>query len=119
LDQVSPDLVQAWVAKLSARVAPSTVRRTYTVLAQLLDAAVGWALPSANPTTRVRLPRVGRYEARFSTPAELERLAGLVCRWSARWHGRWRVADTLSAHTSPWTLGELPQSRRGTDGDDV
>jgi len=39
LDRVSPDLVRAWVAKLSARVAPSSVRRTYTVLAQLLDAA--------------------------------------------------------------------------------
>ena len=78
LAEITTALVQEWVNDLARRLAPSTVRRTYTVLAQLLDAAVDAGLLAAAPTSRIRLPRRERYEARFLTADELEHLAEVI-----------------------------------------
>ena len=67
--------VQQWVEKLSQRLAPSTVRRTYVVLDQLLAVAVDRGIIAQNPAKGVQLPRIVRTEARFLTPSELEQLA--------------------------------------------
>jgi integrase len=70
--------VQAWVSALGARLSPSSVRRVFTILDQLLDAAVDADLIIANPAVRVRLPRISRAEMRFLTPVELEVLADTI-----------------------------------------
>src|SRR4051812_13104529 len=67
--------VQAWVNHLAERLAPSTVQRSFTVLAQLLGGATDVGVITVNPAIRIRRPRRVRYEARFLTPNELERLA--------------------------------------------
>ena len=78
LAEITTGDVQDWVNDLAGRLAPSTVRRTYTILAQLLDAAVDAGLLAAAPTSRIRLPRRERYEARFLTAEELEHLAEVI-----------------------------------------
>ena len=78
LAEVTTGQMQEWVNDLAGRLAPSTVRRTYTILAQLLEGAVDAGLLAAAPTSRIRLPRRERYEARFLTAEELEHLAEAI-----------------------------------------
>ncbi|MGH9068994.1 MAG: tyrosine-type recombinase/integrase [Acidimicrobiales bacterium] len=78
LREIERHEVQAWVSGLSATLAPSTVQRTYTILAQLLGAAADAGLIAASPATRVHLPRVQPYEARFLNLDELEALADAI-----------------------------------------
>jgi integrase len=76
LGDVSPADIQRYLAGLVARpLAPSSVRRIFTILDQLLDAAGDRELIAANPAERARLPRLARSEMRFLAPPELERLA--------------------------------------------
>jgi integrase len=76
LCEISAADVQRYLAGLVARpLAPSSVRRIFTILDQLLDAARDCELIAANPAERARLPRLVRSETRFLTPPELERLA--------------------------------------------
>ena len=70
--------VQEWVSALGARLSPASVRRVFTILDQLLDAAVDDNLIVANPAARARLPRITRVEMRFLTPVELEVLADTI-----------------------------------------
>ena len=70
--------VQEWIEQLSQRLAPSTVRRTYVVLDQLLTVAVERGIIPTSPSNGVQLPRIVRTEARFLTPSELERLASAI-----------------------------------------
>lgn len=79
IGDVSPADVQAWVGALSARpLSPTSVRRVFTILDQLLDAAVDTGVIGVNPAARARLPRISRAEMRFLTPAQLELLAGTI-----------------------------------------
>jgi len=78
VSEVTAADVQAWVANLGTRLSPSSIRRAFTILDQLLDAAVDGALIIANPAARTRLPRLDRPEMRFLTPAELESLADTI-----------------------------------------
>lgn len=70
--------VQEWVDALTSRLAPSTVRRIYVVLDQLLGAAVERGHLVASPVDGVRLPRLVRSESRFLSVGELERLASVI-----------------------------------------
>jgi len=78
LAEVTHDVVQEWANRLAARLAPSSVQRSFTVLRQVLDFAVDTRALSANPSDRTRLPRRQRFEARFLTADELEHLASTV-----------------------------------------
>ncbi|MHB1447166.1 MAG: tyrosine-type recombinase/integrase [Acidimicrobiales bacterium] len=69
---------QEWVDGLSSRMAPATVRRTFTILDQLLASAVGREVIAVNPAKGVRLPRVVTPEARFLTPTELALLVDTI-----------------------------------------
>lgn len=60
------------------RLAPSTVRRTYVVLDQLLVVAVERGIITQSPVRGVQLPHIVRTEARFLTPGELEQLAAAM-----------------------------------------
>jgi integrase len=70
--------VQQWVEMLSIRLAPSTVRRTYVILEQLLAAAVDRGSIAPSPADGITLPRIARSEARFLTSRELEALASTI-----------------------------------------
>jgi len=78
LAELTREAVQDWVNALAVGWAPSTVRRSYTVLHQILGFAVDEGLLPASPAQRVRLPRPRRYEARFLTPDELEALENAI-----------------------------------------
>ncbi len=78
LGEITHAEVQAWVNRLAARLAPSSVQRSFTVLRQVLDFAVDTRGLSVDPSERTRLPRRQRFEARFLTPDELERLASMI-----------------------------------------
>ena len=67
--------VQQWIEKLSQRLAPSTVRRTYVVLDQLVTVAVERGIIAQSPAKGVQLSRIVRTEGRSLTPGELEQLA--------------------------------------------
>jgi hypothetical protein len=105
--------LQQWVDKFSKRFAPSTVRRTYVVLDQLLALAVERGLIVASPADGVRLPRIVRSESRFLTAPELERLALTIDR-------RYRAMVLVMAWAT-LRLGEasgLRRRRRPTGGND-
>ena len=104
LEELSAADVQAWVNELAGHLAPSTVRRSYTVLSQLLGSAMDAGLVTAAPTGRIRLPRPQRYEARFLTPDELEHLAGII-------RAPWR-AMVLTAAYATVRIGEAAGLRR-------
>ena len=70
--------VQQWVDELTARMAPATVRRTYTVLDQILATAVDRGIIGVNQARGIKLPRLVQAEAHFLTPVELERLAAAI-----------------------------------------
>lgn len=78
LQELGHPELQAWVNQLGTRLAPSSVRRTFTVLVQILDAAVDAGALATNPARRVRLPRLQAFEARFLDPEELEALAAAI-----------------------------------------
>ena len=70
--------VQQWIEQLSQGLAPSTVRRTYAVLDQVLAAALEREIIAASPAQGIQLPRIVRTEAHFLAPSELERLASAI-----------------------------------------
>lgn len=70
--------ISEWVGELSRTLSPSTVRRSYIVLSQILDMAVQDHALTANPAAGVSLPKLARAEMRFLTMGEVERLAGEV-----------------------------------------
>lgn len=96
--------VQAWVENLGSRLSPSSIRRAFTILDQILDVAVDGNLIAANPAGRVRLPRVERAEMRFLNPTELEILAGAV-------DGRYRLM-VLTMAWATLRIGEATGLRR-------
>lgn len=67
--------VAAWVADMSAHLAPSTVRQAHRVLALVLTLAVRDGRIPRNPAIGVPLPRVIRTEPRFLGRDQVEQLA--------------------------------------------
>jgi integrase len=75
LKSISPLTVRSWVAQLSAAgLAPKTVRHCHALLSTLLADAVAEGLLLANPCVGTRLPLSTRFEARFLSAAEVDRL---------------------------------------------
>ncbi|HZT66035.1 MAG TPA: site-specific integrase [Acidimicrobiales bacterium] len=111
LAELAPADVQAWVAALGARLSPSSVRRAFTILDQLLDATVDAGVLMANPAARVRLPRVSHPEMGFLTPAELEVLADTI-------DSRYR-AMVLTMAWATLRIGEAAGLRRADLGPDA
>jgi integrase len=75
LKDISPLLVRSFVAQLSTRVSPKTVRNVHATLSTILRDAVLEGLLLVSPCAGVRLPKdTARPEARFLTPAEIDRL---------------------------------------------
>lgn len=96
--------IQGWVNTLASRRAPSTVRRSFVILAEVLEAAVDGGLLPGNPARRARLPKLQRTEMRFLAPGELEALAEAL-------GPRWRPMLLTMAYAT-LRLGEAAGLRR-------
>ena len=78
LDRLERADVQQWIEKLSQRLAPSTLRRRYVILDQVLVIAMERGIIAQSPAKGVQLRRIVRTESRFLTPSELEQLAAAI-----------------------------------------
>jgi integrase len=75
LKSITPLIVRSWVARMTAAgLAPKTVRHCHALLSTLFADAVTEGLLLANPCRGTRLPTPTRFEARFLTTAEIDRL---------------------------------------------
>ena len=82
--------MQAFVAAMSAELAPVTVSGVFSTLKAVLSAAVDERLIASNPATRVPLPRIERH---LVTPLERDQVVLLASKITARY----RVAVMLAA----------------------
>jgi integrase len=78
LKDITPMRVRSWVAQLSRRRAPATVRHCHAMLSQMLADAVTEGLLLTNPCRGTRLPRPGSTIAQFLAPEQVERLVEAV-----------------------------------------
>ena len=78
LGQLARREIQDWVNSQAAHGASASVRRNFTVLSQILDAAVDSGLIGTNPAKGAKLPRRQQEEAHFLDTAELEFLADTI-----------------------------------------
>lgn len=89
--QVSAPEIRAWVARLTKRYKPPTVRRAFRVLSSILDLAVDSRMIPANPAGAVRgLPRVGRRKNVYLTYPQVEDAAAHA--------GQYRLPIYLAAY---------------------
>ena len=73
---VTTPMIRTWVAALTKKYKPPTVRRAFRVLSSILDLAVVSRMIPSNPATPVRgLPRVGRRKNVYLTYQQVETAA--------------------------------------------
>ena len=88
---VTTPMIRTWVASLTKRYKPPTVRRAFRVLSSILDLAVVSRMITANPATPVKgLPRVGRRKNVYLTYPQVEA--------AAEHAGRYRLPVYLAAY---------------------
>jgi integrase len=75
LSQVRPSQVQAWVKGLSAKLAPSSVKVVFGVLAGMMAAAVLDRRIGISPCVGVKLPDVEHRAYTIATPSQVHALA--------------------------------------------
>jgi integrase len=78
LKDISPLTVRAFVAQLTGKVAPKTVRNIHALLSTILRDAVLEGLLLSNPCAGIRLPKEPPSEARFLTAAEIDALVAVT-----------------------------------------
>lgn len=78
LKDITPLRVRSWVAKLSQRRAPATVRHCHALLSQILADAVTEGLLLTNPCRGTRLPRGTANVAQFLSAEQVQRLIDAV-----------------------------------------
>lgn len=115
--------VQAWVAELSSRRGPDTVKIAYSVLARILDDAVRDRLISTNQARGVKLPQLPPRRNTYLTAVQLQQLADECGRYKslvlALGVGGLRLGEAaaLKSAASLCRLAEEPQeSQRGAAG---
>jgi integrase len=96
--------IRAWVAELSTRRSPATVRKAFTTLHQMLRAAVADQRIALDPALDVPLPSERDTEYRFLTVDEVETLAEAI-------HPRFK-ALVLVASYGGLRWGEMTGLRR-------
>jgi integrase len=74
LKDITPLTVRGFVAQLSTKVAPKTVRNVHALLSTVLRDAVLEGLLLSNPCAGIRLPKEPRSEAVFLSPAQIDAL---------------------------------------------
>ena len=78
LKEITPLRVRSWVAGLSQRRAPGTVRHCHALLSQILDDAIAEGLLLTNPCRHSRLPRSKTSIAQCLSPEDVQRLVDAV-----------------------------------------
>jgi integrase len=79
VSRITPQLVQAYVARLQANGAkPGTIRNIYAVLRNALNTGVRLKMIAANPCQGVKLPRMPREPMLFLTAEEMAALADAI-----------------------------------------
>ncbi len=78
LKDITPLRIKTLIVSISATRKPATVRCVHGLLSTMLSDAVAEGLLLSNPCQFSRLPRIARYDARFLTPAEVERLVAVI-----------------------------------------
>lgn len=73
--------VQAWVARLSETLSPSSTRQIYLVLSGVLAFAVRDGRLSRNPASDIELPRLVASERKYLSHAQVHALANEVGDW--------------------------------------
>ncbi len=107
LARIDRSMLRAWVQDMvAAGLAATTVRHTFGLVRQALDAAVEDRLIGANPAIRFRgLPKIVAPEMRIATPEDMTTLASRIAEGWATW--------VLTAGYTGLRLGELSALRRG------
>jgi site-specific recombinase XerC len=82
VNAISRKEVQAWVATLSDRLAPSTTQGAYYLLAGIMKAVVHAGLRGSSPCTKVNLPAV---PAKLVVPLTVETVHALIDATSERY----------------------------------
>ncbi|MCU1472372.1 site-specific integrase [Amnibacterium sp.] len=80
LGEISPSVVQRWIAELSGRLGPASVRKCVHTLSGALDAAVADGRIVLNPARGTKLPRVTKSGKRYLTHEQVDALAEAVDR---------------------------------------
>ena len=99
-DRLRRSDVQGFVAALSARLAPNTVRTVYRTLSLLLAAAVDDRKIAVSPCMRIKLPSRPTVEVEPPTPGELAELVDATPTGTRPWSSCWRGLDSGSAKRS-------------------
>ena len=80
LGEITPSVVQRWIAELSGRLGPASVRKCVHTLSGALDAAVADGRLVVNPARGAKLPKVSRKGKRYLTHEQVDVLAEAVDR---------------------------------------
>lgn len=78
LKDLTPMRIRTFVAELSARRSPATVRHVHALLSTMLRDAVEEGLLLVNPCRKTVLPRAPRYDAVYLSADQLQTLLGAV-----------------------------------------
>lgn len=78
IDHLNTQDVQAFVNDLSARLAPTSIRRVHAVLVSVVRSAIDTGMINTDPTRGVRLPKTDTPEPNFLTFGDLERVADVT-----------------------------------------
>jgi integrase len=80
LAEISPSVVQRWIADLSRRLGPASVRKCVHTLSGALDAAVADGRLVLNPARGTKLPKVTKSGKRYLSHEQVDALADAVDR---------------------------------------
>lgn len=79
MDAITHDRVAKWIGQLEASgLAPATIHKAWQTFRKIVGAAVDRKVLAGLPFGKVGLPPIPRHEARFLTPAEVDRLADAI-----------------------------------------
>src|SRR5262249_23388129 len=74
LSEISKVEIQAFLGKLTGRLAPDTVHGVHRCLRRILGSAVEWKYLVENPARGIKLPPTRRREPPFITPVQFQQL---------------------------------------------
>jgi integrase len=95
LGEITPSVVQKWIAELSGRLGPASVRKCVHPLSGTLDATVADGRLVINPARGTKLPRVSKTGKRYLSHEQVNALADAVDRIGGQQNGAFNCYGTL------------------------
>jgi integrase len=118
LADMTPDLIQEWVATMGRTYKAETVRGHYALLASILKRATARGLIAKSPCIDIELPKVVKAERRYLTEDDLQRLIDVmpdrykVLAIVGGYLGlRWQEMAGLRRTSLDLSLGKVPSLR--------